>query len=67
MRVSETNLHRVVDVISALPQEKVEDMRRQVHFLFDSYFRSMATITMTTLQVRQAASISILLKFFTNP
>ena len=51
VRVSEANLHRIVDVISALPPEKIDDMQRQVAFLFDKYFQSMAKIALTTLQV----------------
>ncbi|KAK7476210.1 hypothetical protein BaRGS_00032564 [Batillaria attramentaria] len=50
-QVREDDLGKVMEVVGNYSVDRVHTMRRQVQFLWKTYFSSMTAITMTTLQV----------------
>ena len=50
-QVREEELPKLLEVIGNYSVDRVHSMRRQIQFLYDNYFESMAKITLTTLDV----------------
>ncbi|XP_045197567.2 exostosin-2-like [Mercenaria mercenaria] len=49
--VREDDLGDVVKILQSFSTERIYEMRQQVHFFFNKYFRTMKDITLTTLQI----------------
>ena len=49
--VDEDNLANVMDILSNVSSKRIESMRHQVQFFWQSYFSSMKSIALTTLQI----------------
>ena len=49
--IDEDDLPRVIDILSQVPTTRIAAMRQQIEFYWQTYFRSMSTITLTTLQI----------------
>ena len=49
--VEEDDLASVVELVSAIPRQRVLDMRKQARHIYAAYLSSMRVITLTTLQV----------------
>lgn len=54
IRIRESDLHLVIERLKQVSQDKIEEMRRQGRMLYDNYFNSISTITMTTLEYLQS-------------
>lgn len=50
-QVREEELPKLMEVVGNYSVDRVHSMRRQIRFLYHSYFDSMAKITLTTLDV----------------
>ncbi|XP_075166308.1 exostosin glycosyltransferase sotv [Haematobia irritans] len=53
VRIRESDLHLVVEKLKNISLEKIEEMRRQGRLLYESYFNSIRTLTLTTLEYIQ--------------
>jgi len=51
VRVREDDLGEVITVLKQISPQRVLEMRQQVEFLFNAYFRTIKDITLTTLQI----------------
>ncbi|CAL1539459.1 unnamed protein product [Lymnaea stagnalis] len=51
VHLNEEHLSNVLDVLKNFSLERIHDMRRQVHFFWQSYFKSLTDITLATLQI----------------
>ena len=49
--VSEDELDNLVHILESYTQEKIYELRQQVNFIWENYFRSPKVIAMTTLQI----------------
>lgn len=51
MVIREDELGQVLNIVKAFSMERIYEMRRQVQFYWDRYFKSLKDITLTTLQI----------------
>jgi hypothetical protein len=51
IQVREDDLHRLMEIVGNFSTQRIQAMKKQVRFLYDTYFQSMAKITLTTLQI----------------
>ncbi|CAI9717518.1 exostosinexostosin-2-like [Octopus vulgaris] len=49
--IREDELGQVLNIVKAFSMERIYEMRRQVQFYWDRYFKSLKDITLTTLQI----------------
>lgn len=49
--VREENLGQVLNIVKGFSMERIYEMRRQVQFYWENYFKSVKDITLTTLQI----------------
>lgn len=49
--VREDNLGQVLNIVKGFSMERIYEMRRQVQFYWENYFKSIKDITLTTLQI----------------
>lgn len=52
--VMEDYLNTVMDVLKKISEDRLKDMQKQVHFLYQRYFVNMRSIIETTLDVMQS-------------
>ncbi|KAI8123883.1 Exostosin-2 [Lucilia cuprina] len=53
IRIREPDLHLVMERIKRISGDKIEEMKRQGRLLYNNYFNSIRSITMTTLEYLQ--------------
>uniref|UniRef100_A0A1I8NI87 Exostosin-2 n=1 Tax=Musca domestica TaxID=7370 RepID=A0A1I8NI87_MUSDO len=53
VRIREADIHLVLDTLKSISSEKAEEMKQQGRRLYENYFNSIRTLTMTTLEYIQ--------------
>ncbi|XP_037806952.1 exostosin-2 [Lucilia sericata] len=53
IRIREPDLHLIMERIKRISVDKIEEMKRQGRLLYNNYFNSIRSITMTTLEYLQ--------------
>ncbi|XP_018334859.1 exostosin-2, partial [Agrilus planipennis] len=51
--IMEDYLHTLMDVVKQISQDRIQEMQKQVKFLYDSYFSSINSIVTVTLDIIQ--------------
>lgn len=54
IRVRESDLHLVMDRIRGVSYDRIDEMKRQGRLLYENYFNSIRSLTMTTLEYIQS-------------
>lgn len=54
IRIRESDLHLVIDRIRGVSYERIEEMKRQGRLLYENYFNSIRSLTLTTLEYLQS-------------
>ncbi|XP_061391803.1 exostosin-2 [Musca vetustissima] len=53
VRIREADIHLVLDTLKSISAEKTEEMKQQGRRLYENYFNSIRTLTLTTLEYIQ--------------